>query len=1156
MQPKPMQRMPMRRRNILAVTLIVMACLLLPTLSRSAEPNDGREKTHLDEIIVLLAAGENAPAPEQVVTGIHDKSGLDQSFLAGNPKGARLALTHRATGALAERLAREPDSPRARLERYVVLEYPEGVDLDAVMAVLAAHPRVLHVEKNRLFSLSAVSVDDPFFPEQWGHPMLQVPEAWERTEGHAFVGLIDTGLQVDHPDLRAFGAHEERIITGDDGAPRTVCGYQDGTFEGGNFRPHLSWDFWNQDCNVDELEDISDPDPEDDPAGHGTHVAGIVGATGDNGEGVTGVCRHCSVMMAKFNHRGTEEAALDTGADALHFLIQGGAQVASMSWGIAGLDCSGAQNELGIFCQALALAEERDLTLMAAPGNDKTDIEFPASDPRVLSIGGIESDGEFWDEADDEGCPYSGTIECGSNFTSTPGSAQQDLVAPAQEVLSTMYQGYDSNCRLGCGDSTHPGVGYGFCTGTSMSSPYVAGVAGLLRSLNPLLDKNEIRDALITNSDRAGAWDPKFGYGVPDAAASADAVLGTVVGEVLPNRLTPLFDLYSPDAESHLSTTVPQMAAAAVRGTEVYFSPGVPAPVVAPLVAGYTEFPGAGCIIGPCSDQPRAWVHLFTTHTPPFAGAPPLVPLYRMSFDEPWNGNLANRSFFYTTEEEGIVRFKEVGYELDGIEGYLFRRCTPEPACIPQGAVRLYRLYHLERDDYALFPESQEQAFRNAGYISQSTLNDWIGYVYPNADADGDRVVDGFELVAGTDPQVADSDCDGASDGEELLDYDSDGYGDPLEGPCAAGDLHVADSFTGDGPLDGRLTEIGAAAWTARPGAEVIAGRVRDSAAVGGLPFDPATLRGEPVVTLSAGVDPTSSPWVGVGFASQATAAYPTAGALWTLLRENGTYTVRDGSGPLASGTIPGTATGGFHRVEIEYDVATNRAAFRLNGVEVHSQVLAAVPDIRFAGFEMRRAAEGGARLDDLQLTTARAVLLSDTFAGKGSLDGRQAEVGGVWSARRGAVVDGDRVVDSAAIGGVPFDLGGLAGDRVVVVRGDVDPTASGWVGLGFASEAAKAYWASGELWALLRESGTYSLHDGNGPLASGAIPGPLAGGYHEMEIEYHTGSRRAVLRIDGSEVYSGILAAAPDIRFAGFHMHGAGGGKLDDFEVQATVVP
>ncbi len=112
-------------------------------------------------------------------------------------------------------------------------------------------------------------------------------------------------------------------------------------------------------------------------------------------------------------------------------------------------------------------------------------------------------------------------------------------MAPAEAVVSTFYPSYDWNA-FGCHHDTMVYAnGYGACTGTSMSAPYVAGVVGLVRSVNPLLTQAQVRDALITNSSLASSFDDQFGYGIPDTEASVAAVFGRAGGEEVKNRLTP-----------------------------------------------------------------------------------------------------------------------------------------------------------------------------------------------------------------------------------------------------------------------------------------------------------------------------------------------------------------------------------------------------------------------------------------------------------------------------------------------------------------------------------------------------------------------------------------------------------------------------------------
>lgn len=750
---------------------------VLPSNTTAGPPPVAKPPQEPKELIVLLAPGASAPTPAAFVDGVNQGRLPLKSLSPENPVQARFALPQRATGDALKELAANPDTPRARLERYVVLTYPPGTDLEKVKQALASDPAVLHVEENVKFLLS-VSPSDPFFPlppppsrpqsYQWGSHVLNLEHAWDRVKGHAYIGITDTGLEVNHPDLRAFHVSGSTTV-----------------YDHGNFRRQLSYDFGYNDANVDENMVRLGITPT--ALGHGTHISGIVAATPNNGIGVAGACWNCSLMMAKVSilrQDGTNAdiplAALAAGTT---WLVDHGAQVLNASLRAAGkgATCDSPTDQLGMYCTALAYADQRDVVMVAASGNAKTSLDFPASDPRVIAVGGIEANGTSWALWDEPQCLYFGDL-CGSNY-----GANQALVAPAKQVLSTFYEGMtyiddpdpsDPQMPSLCGNKT----GYGLCTGTSMASPYVAGIAGLLRSANPLLTKDNIRSILTSHASNANSRNDQLGYGVPDADAAVAAAMGKVAGQILPNRLTPLFSLYSSIAQDYFYTTVPQMALAAHFDTEaLYQSP----PRNPPPVPGY-NYPGIGGCPFPCSFYPSASVYIFTTDVPPYTGAPPLVALYRMSFKgtNPVTGNTHNRDTAYATTEQDLLTFKGLGYELDGIEGYIYQKCSPEPGCIPPGAVRLYRRFNSTRDDYAIFPESELAQMQGAGYTLHPLPDEWIGYVYPNVDSDGDGVIDGFEQLIGTDPHSPDSDCDGVSDGKELLTYGPTGYGDPNQGPC------------------------------------------------------------------------------------------------------------------------------------------------------------------------------------------------------------------------------------------------------------------------------------------------------------------------------------------------------------------------------------
>ncbi|MHC4925657.1 MAG: hypothetical protein ACYTG4_16540, partial [Planctomycetota bacterium] len=325
----------------------------------------------------------------------------------------------------------------------------------------------------------------------------------------------------------------------------------------------------------------------------------------------------------------------------------------------------------------------------------------------------------------------------------------------------------------------------------------------LARSVNPLLRKAEIADLLRRHATSRPADEnvENLGFGVPDADATVQGALGRVAARTIPNRLTPLFSLGSEIDQATLYTIFPQVANGAM------FHKLAPFRSVGPPVVGYPAFPGVDCPDGaPCGPEwkPAASVYVFTTDSPPFPGAPELVPLLRLSYDpnRPYRcledppDEIRNRDFAYSApngaaaKQDALRFFKEqmvdpdgVGYELDGSEGFIFARCSPldeydDTHCIPAGAERLYRMFHTGRHDFAIGPESQVPALHAAGYRFPSGLNKWIGYAYPAVDevgnpidSDGDDLLDVAERILGTDPESADTDCDGLSDGDEVLHY-------------------------------------------------------------------------------------------------------------------------------------------------------------------------------------------------------------------------------------------------------------------------------------------------------------------------------------------------------------------------------------------------
>ena len=485
--------------------------------------------------------------------------------------------------------ARNPIAPQLLFHEVIIVRYPPGTDMNAQLQRIKSDGRVLAAIRNFKMQFS-VTPNDPFFAVnagtpttgiqgkyQWGWSLLRFPQAWDKLRGTAYVADINNGIYWQNgatlPDLQA------------------------------NLRPHFSTRLGKTVGGTTKLfyfdPNIDEPGPM--YKGHGTHVAGLIAATPNNGIGVVGGCWNCSFIELGID--------LSIGADAvaaaLTEAIRRGAQVVNMSLGVAPQNSPDqylpstfcANNAAVPPCNVIITAQDREIVLVAASGNDTYQVQFPANQPGVMAIGGLQfvdqsPTARFWVDGylgPTGVCPL-GTDpnllmqhDTGSNCGST-----QFLVAPAKDVLSTFYPGFSWNPDLHCADRADPArqgidsgwtgyvtTGYGDCTGTSMAAPHVSALAGLMRSANPLLKVADIRRLMQRhasgNDVRLG---DQMGYGYPIADNAVISVLSgasaanpTLFDTTVKNKLTPLFSLYSSQGRNHFYSIAPQMAVAAVNGT-------------------------------------------------------------------------------------------------------------------------------------------------------------------------------------------------------------------------------------------------------------------------------------------------------------------------------------------------------------------------------------------------------------------------------------------------------------------------------------------------------------------------------------------------------------------------------------------------------------
>ncbi|GBG12174.1 peptidase S8 [Paenibacillus agaridevorans] len=213
-------------------------------------------------------------------------------------------------------------------------------------------------------------------------------------------------------------------------------------------------------------------DPDDD-VGHGTHVAGIIGASVNNGEGVAGVSWYNKIMPVKVLDSSGAGSTYSV-AQGIIWAVDNGAKVINMSLG------NYAQADF--LHDAIKYAYERDVVLIAASGNDNTERPgYPAAYPEVFAVAATDNNK-------------------GKASFSNYGD-YIDVAAPGDSIAST-----------------YPGSQYAALSGTSMASPHVAALAGLIRSVNPDLSNEEVMEIMRVSAKDLGAEgkDNYFGYGEID----------------------------------------------------------------------------------------------------------------------------------------------------------------------------------------------------------------------------------------------------------------------------------------------------------------------------------------------------------------------------------------------------------------------------------------------------------------------------------------------------------------------------------------------------------------------------------------------------------------------------------------------------------------
>ncbi|MEQ9096393.1 MAG: S8 family serine peptidase [Phycisphaerales bacterium] len=294
----------------------------------------------------------------------------------------RAGLTYEE--AVARRRAAE-----ARIEPFVVrrdrgpdrytLSIPDGMDESSMGAWLGATDDYRFAHPNWIV-YTMREPNDPRYSQQWHHPVISSPQAWDLTTGSSSViaAFVDTGTMLTHEDL----------------ADSLIEGYNSG----------------------DRLRE-SDGGVVRDQHGHGTHVAGCGAAIGDNGVGVAGVGWNLQILGVRAPTAaagGAGSASFDAILHGSEWAIENGAKTASCSW--TGVE-SPAVGDSGTYIKSIG-----GLLLYAADNSNRNHSGFSWEDTIVVGA---------TNRSDDK-----------ASFSSYGRGV--DVFAPGVEILSSVLGGgYD-----------------------------------------------------------------------------------------------------------------------------------------------------------------------------------------------------------------------------------------------------------------------------------------------------------------------------------------------------------------------------------------------------------------------------------------------------------------------------------------------------------------------------------------------------------------------------------------------------------------------------------------------------------------------------------------------------------------------------------------
>ncbi|MCK5454531.1 MAG: S8 family serine peptidase, partial [Calditrichia bacterium] len=308
------------------------------------------------------------------------------------------------------------------------------------------------------------------------------------------IAIIDGGVNYMHEDLHSdIWVNSAEDVDGD-GFLSPADNDSIDADNNGFLDDVIGWDFVHLPGQgfVGEDDSLADNDPIDF-GGHGTHCAGDAAAVTNNNTGIASVGGDCSIMCIRAGMTASNGFGyIYYSVEGIYYAANNGAKVISMSYGGPGFS----QTEQ----LAIDFAYNQGVVCVAAAGNDNNNtVQYPANYNHVIAVAATDQQ--------DHKASF-------SNF-----GAWIDVSAPGVDILSTTVGG-----------------SYGNMGGTSMSTPIVAGLAGLTYAMFPQYSADSVINRIVNNCDNIDSLNPSYsgqlGAGRINAFKTLDKVIRILSYEI------------------------------------------------------------------------------------------------------------------------------------------------------------------------------------------------------------------------------------------------------------------------------------------------------------------------------------------------------------------------------------------------------------------------------------------------------------------------------------------------------------------------------------------------------------------------------------------------------------------------------------------------